>query len=554
MSLTPTTLRPSSTLSSVGWLVVPSGSANAAMTDNNDSTYIHDNTTGSPSSGHAIYFGFTKPSIPANAALWKMVPRIRWQRTTQQDNTIRTQVQANFPVLAGYAGPIAYNQTTYNAWNTVTLPATPAALPTDTITPDKALTGLSLEVRSWGIGADPGQARVADIWLDVYFNEEPVASALAASSLTASSKPSFTWTFTDPEDDDQAGFRASVWLAADAADANCPKIGRSFIATDGTVRSAVACTGVDSNYDQLSSEQQWVPGKSFPNGALTMYLQPADSVNDRVRWSTQIASYNFTMAVPAPPINNITSVVWNAARVGYDITVTVPSWTHTPATTVNLHVQRQVLGGQWDDLPFLAVAGLGGQTAHTVTVCDPLVKSNEQVQYRVFAVHNDGTWDYRSGYSAATGFVSHALTDFYLRNPLDPAYTVLKLSVAGQLDFSSDEAVGVFWRTSAGQGQTITPAFISGGIQAASAALPLTIKGEVDWQTLRTLRAMQTVLFLQTDMDGVGWWVRLDQNVVESLMYSISRRSATTRPRQAKLTVWMARAAQRADGTVIASA
>jgi hypothetical protein len=552
MALAPITVRPTGQSGLTGWQGSSASPASALTSDNSDTTFVSDDLSGSALSGHQFAVSFPTPGgIPATAAIQKIVPRVRWQRTTQNDNRLTVSGGNNYPSKTGFRLPTSTTQTNYNAWTTVTLPASAAVLPGDSPGPADVIVALWLQFNDTPAQQAARQARISEIYLDVYYNEQPVPSAMTVSSTTQSSKPTHSWTFTDPEDDAQAGYRASVWLSADAADANCPKIGRSFVATDGTTRTAVACTGSGTNYDVLDPSQTWNPGVSYPNAALVSYVQVADQIGDRVRWSTVIASQSFTMAVTAPTAPSIATVTWNAVRLGYDITVTIPAWVHAPATTETVTVQRNISGSSvWEALPFVAASVLPGQAAQSVTVCDPLVRSNQQVRYRAYVVHNDGSWDYRSAYSASTAYRSQTITGFYLRNPLDPLYQVLRVQVTADLNFSSDEDLGVFW-PAGGMGSTVSPSFVSGGIQMPSMDCPIMLRSEADYQTFVALRKMQTALFMQTDMDGVAYWGRLDASVPHVLLNSTDRRNALKRPRTIAAKLWHCRAAQRADGTVI---
>jgi hypothetical protein len=73
----------------------------------------------------------------------------------------------------------------------------------------------------WKIGeaaksgpASPYSAKFYKTWLEVVYNERPVVVVTAPSGTTITSRPTITWTYTDPEGDAQTHYQVKVFDAA----------------------------------------------------------------------------------------------------------------------------------------------------------------------------------------------------------------------------------------------------------------------------------------------------------------------------------------------------
>lgn len=198
-------LRPNGTVSSTGWTII-GGSAthHAAHSDNSDATYSQ-KTAGQ----ELLRTNFDNISLPFNAQIRSVTFRIRMNGASPTDEIKIIQYDdfgANRVIVDGLA------HTNINTLTTLPYATSADGLPWDAQFVNAI--ELSYERKS-------GTIRVYEAYIDVLYNEEPVATVTApteGSSVTDTTRPTITWTYADPEADAQERYIVKIFSAAQYGD------------------------------------------------------------------------------------------------------------------------------------------------------------------------------------------------------------------------------------------------------------------------------------------------------------------------------------------------
>jgi hypothetical protein len=538
-----------------GWRGNGAGTVWFAMASPVGTVYASDDIVGGPS-GHQVHLTFASVSLPANAVLQSVQPHMRIFESAAGEHSMRIQAMAWDPNTGRYVylSPNAIWRDKPGGTLTWNLPKGQAYLKSPDSkhpgwTPQWVVDHLELLISSnpeVDYGSTGGH-RVYAVSMDVTYNEQPTATGLVlqpSSAQTRTARPSVQWTYADPENDPQAAYSIVVWKTTDAADSKCPKAtATSFTASDGTRRVAVG-----GALNVLSDDNQWQVPTNLPNGNYTAFVRVADEVGGTLRWSTQTGTLAWTQAVSLPPAPTSITRIWDPQLMAPKITVNVPSWTHTPATTQDVYVERSTDGGlTWDRLAAAAATDLPGQVAKSgIVTWDGLCVAGDLVRYRAQTSHDDGDFQFGSAYSTATADLQVMYSAFFLRDPTQPDVPPVYLKLGGPLEGTSDEQLGVFQPA-----DNPYPVFVSGTVQARKFAVTASVDGEARQAALVALRGRQRVMWLQTDMLFDGRWVRFDATFDETMQMSLLRHDANRRPYSVSFTLLECAPGVRDDGTVI---
>lgn len=194
------------------------GSKNAATSDNSDSTFLSHNPgsfsgDGSDQYVGNIWFGVGTTVIPALAQIKNVTPRMRMQ------NTAITGTKGFLWGLgvAAMSAMAEYYTTTGAGFSTIT--GTPRTTLNGTPWTQAMIDNLQIFVQAYYnfFGSNAPSWQVAEMYLDVLYNEAPVATVTAPTeggSVTTTTRPTITWTYSDPEADTQERYRVKIFSAA----------------------------------------------------------------------------------------------------------------------------------------------------------------------------------------------------------------------------------------------------------------------------------------------------------------------------------------------------
>lgn len=210
MSGTIVTVRPNSTIGAGNWTANGAASIDAATNDNNDAT------TARLASGltSPAYFqvAFAAPgALPALSQIRTITARVRFMGANSTD-----RIYVSVGTVDAGAGAV-------QTWTAPSMPAVQTTLTgtswsyqfggDDWLTED--LGELFLAVGSVG-STTLGQIDVAELYIDISYNQAPTL-AITSTSAFGTPTPTFTVTYTDPENDPQERIRFKVFTAAQVA-------------------------------------------------------------------------------------------------------------------------------------------------------------------------------------------------------------------------------------------------------------------------------------------------------------------------------------------------
>lgn len=303
------TLRPDSQVKLFGVTRVPNVSAELNLNDApaDDATYVHGTYHGA-----GLHLGLTGYTLAAGERVRYATPRARIFHNSA-DVGHREYVDFRF------RDPDTGKTTTAASMNTVSntaIESTKAAQPKGPggLAWSQALiTRLQVDL-AWHVSAGGQFLRVSEVYVDLDINSQPVVSAVTASNFTASTRPSWSYTWTDADNDAQTRWRVKVFSAAQFGIAgfnpdSSPYTwdsGEAFGNADSGTITADLVNGVTYRF-YAKAAQAW-PGAEGP-----------------LWWSAWANSSSFTVAL-SPPITPSLTVVGQPDVPGYRalLTVTAP--------------------------------------------------------------------------------------------------------------------------------------------------------------------------------------------------------------------------------------
>lgn len=316
------TLRPNAVYSQAG-MVASAGALEAAASDSSDATWVTD-TAGGGFYNCGIEFDLGTSALPAGAVIKRVTPFVR-----------ASQAVGSAPLLMQVEGGTFFFGWSYSSPQTLFVPTSTiqtfqgadagffggaydlsGAL---TMSVQTLLDGLKIAILSQSPTAD--DHRIYDAWVVVEYNLPPVASALAlspADGATRTTRPGFSWTYSDPESDPYAAYRLIVHEKTDTLDsvfqaglANNVVYGAFVDSNGNTIYSkggtGAAATGGYGDTVAYSNATSYTLTTDLENGkTYRAYLQVADAIDSNYKWSTPIF-VEFTMAVSLPPAPDLTA-------------------------------------------------------------------------------------------------------------------------------------------------------------------------------------------------------------------------------------------------------
>lgn len=280
------TLRPDGTIEAgANWSIGGgAGSHHAAQSDNADGTYSQQSAPGSYDFLNLDLATFAFPAL-------------------SQIRTVTWRVRCSYP------GYVAGDTVHLNVWldDGVTISADPLWVTTTTTTvggPAKALTPggaawtqamidrITLGYRAGGGSGSVTSFRVYESYLDVVYNEAPVATVTGPTgTVTTTSTPDVTWTFSDPEGDAPERWQAKIFTAAQYGIGGFDPETSPYTWWSGEVLSAAVTA---------------TPAAALPNATYRAYVKVGDAGSSG-RYGAWAYS-GFTVDIPAPAVPVLTAV------------------------------------------------------------------------------------------------------------------------------------------------------------------------------------------------------------------------------------------------------
>jgi hypothetical protein len=298
MAVAPVVLRPTAATSSI-WTLTGAASLALALSDNSDASYGQ-LVAGAMDS--LLITGFGSFSVPPLAQIRSITARVRWAPIAGFPSNWGAQIVrqgAGSVVYFGAGPPTPYGTITTSTLGAITTGSTGGPLSQGDVD--------SLQLYLYPL-ASAHTHRVHEAYLDLLYNEAPVVVVTSpASPVVDTTRPSWTWTYTDPESDAQEAYRTRLFTAAQVAVLGFDPATSPAAWDSGEVFSSSART--------VASGIDLVTGTTY-----TPYLAARDAgSNGRYSAWAAGAAFLVTLAVPAVPAVVATAEP-TAARVRLDAT------------------------------------------------------------------------------------------------------------------------------------------------------------------------------------------------------------------------------------------
>lgn len=477
MAVAPVVLRPNVDVAlPTGWTVSPSGTAAAATDDEPavDTTYAQ-HGTGTETA--ALRLGLTTFALPALSQIRSVTFRYRVALPSYLagDNVIyrgshrvgATSVVSDSLVAGTVTAAI---QTLTGAART--------ANPSGGAWTQADIDALEVELAYFSGTVGNRTFRLYEAYADVSHNEAPVAvvTAPAEGGTAATTRPTVSWTYTDPESDVQERYRVKVFTAAQVAE-----VGFAPETSQPTWDSG----------EVFSSATSAVVGTDLLNGtAYRAYAKVADYGSNGRYGAWDWNAFTVSLAAAAAP--TLTATADNA--LGRVALVVTPSG----ATGTQMILEYSDDGINWRrHRAGDRVAYPAGPAA--MTVYDYEARSDAVRYYRAKSTDATGT---ATSLPSATQAVTPDLSRWWLKDPIEPALNRPVYLEGDDFTFVLPEDVGVF--APLGRAKKLV---VSGQLRGAEFGGVLYARGQAEYEGLDDLRRKQRTVLLQNPI-GDQWYIR----------------------------------------------
>lgn len=475
-------------------------SKNAALADASDTTMIVDTVAagayaGGSGSGPAIRFTFAAPAaIPALAQVRYVRPRFRWSAVCTDTinwssypiryrllvNGIYTATAYGYPLQVGSGIIWDYFGEIWELDPSDNLPFTSADL-------------ASAELELWDANTlwdtYAVDFKVIKVSLTYYYDEAPVATVTGpaeASSVTTTTRPVVTWTYTDPESDAQERYRVKIFTTAQYSIGGFDPETSPNTWDSGEVTSAA--TSVTCGVDLTNTV------------TYRAYVKVADvSSNGRYGvWDNN----TFTINVTPPPVPTLTVTAQVANATGPRTKLDIVRVAGPPATT--FLVIEYLDAGQTVWQPVRGASRISNvPDGTTFTIYDYEGTPDVQRSYRAKAILAAPS-DIASAYTA-TQNVTLSFPDWWIKDVVGVDTSNYKPEFSGPVFTRSENEEQAKFLPLGRKNAVI----LRGVIRGEELVLPFVCTTLAQWQAFQTVRALQRPILLQRGYTSEQWYVSL---------------------------------------------
>jgi len=479
-----TTVRPNATTATGTGLTLGGGAAShhVAESDNSDATWSEWAATANPS----LVMEFGTLALPANAQVRRVTPRVRLATAAAGSRPVSFRAQID---SLGWYGPlsVASPTTTLSTYTGGAATSGPVGVFRQ---PD--LDALQLLVFPQATGSVP-IVRAYEAYLDVEYNEAPVASAITPTGNIGTAQPTIGFSYADPEGDVKERHHVKVFTQAQI----------DALGFDPNVSQPVYDSG-----DVLSNAlTQPVTGVFLASGVIhRAYVKVGDFTPTGYpsRFGSWVQGGQFTpinTSADTPPAP-VVAVFPTTNRVQLTL-----AWTVGDLTSPKLDIQRSTDGLTWWWVR-------GGQQ-WTPSGASPQVFTDYEAPRDVNLRYRVRLTGLRAGLAASSAWsATSALAvlasdgNAWLKSPTDPTLNTAVTHAEKAFASDAEEDVAAFWP----EGRR-TPLVVGGTIHSEDfGELALFFRGDDAWRRFEALRARQEPLLLQTcygDQQMEQFWLRL---------------------------------------------
>jgi hypothetical protein len=365
--------------------------------------------------------------------------------------------------------------------------------------------------------------RVHELYLDVLYNEAPVATP-GANFTAGTSRPSVTWTYSDPEGDAQERYRVKIFDATTAS--------------AGGFNPATSTAAVADSGEVYSSATSWACNVDLTSGVVyRAFIFVADAGSSGRYNIVSSATYQQITVTLTPP--NAPTIVATADNVNGRIQLALSATNNlNPATTYRFDVERSDDGGTtWSVLTRLFLTSLTATNyqaqdfattaSPTLTIYDYEAKRVITTRYRARVKAFKSGNNLVSAYSSTVTATLTAATTWLLKSLTDATKNIAVNVHTETVTTQSDERQSVLYPL--GRPKPVVLSDVVGGERFD---VELAFLDEASFAAFEVLRARRETMLLQ-NIYGDHQYVRFGTTRAASWMLN----RAGIRKRVAKVTI-----------------
>jgi len=451
------------------------GAANAwtALSDDTDATFIR--KTGSSTA--SIILGMTTYAVAAT----ERVKRVRLRaRASTPLSTSKLNLQLGIKVGSQSTYGAAYSLRGVNALGEYVGPYYTVA-PDGSAWDQDRIDGLRIQVTDYKDGTARGY--LYELYADVDLATQPSASVTSPSgSVTDTSRPEISWTFTDADGDAQSYYQVKIYTAAQYGAADFDPEQSTATWDSGSVNSSDVAATV---------------GAYLTNAVYRAYVKVAKTVNGDAFWSPWTFGA-FTIAVSPPSIP-----VLSASYVSATNKVNLQA---VGASAAGFDYQRYTIQRSSDNTTWVDVrdaAELVPNSGYLATVVDYEAPRAAVSYYRTRALGTLGDNTVASAWSSSASVTVSNDGKWWLKAMAAPSLNTGSVRVLSGLQETVEEDAGVFRP----KGRS-TAVVVAGSIYGRDGTFTIATNGASEWASVYALARHQGVLLVQ-DPFGEQRYIRI---------------------------------------------
>jgi len=475
-----TTVRPNATASGSGSFTLTGGggSIHATLSDDTDATFLQKTSSVVGQASAIVDFGTT--TISASQRVKQVRIRARCDTPTDEGR-LNVYLGARVENQNYFHSALAIRGT--NSVTTFTGPYYTSA-PNGEAWSQTAINGLRGKITEYEETGDRG--KFYELYIDVDISAQPTVSVSAPTgTITSTTAPDVTWTFSDTDNETQAFYQIKVFTAAQYG-------AGGFSATTST-----------ATYDSgeiASSDNTAVVGTLLLAGFYRAYVRTAKSVNGEPFWSDYAFS-QFTISYTAPTIPTM-AVAWDANLGKASFTLTGAA---VPAGYVSQYYD--VHRSDDDGVVYAEIRdgeNITPNASHVGTVVDYEAPRDTVAYYRCRSVAvNASDQEFPSDWGTVQQILITNDETWWFKVIEEPDYNLGSIRVLKELDVEIDEPNTVFRPLGATR-----PIVVAGPLQGEDGGYNIKTITEAEWDEFYTILTHQGTILAQ-DPYGNQKYIRI---------------------------------------------
>jgi len=409
---TTVTLRPNSTQQLGSWTVVGAANAHTALSDNTDTTYVQ-LVPRCRTNDQVLRVGFPAPTPPAGAQIFSVAVRRRVQTVVPPAPQPQCShwFRCNSPSLVGLVTTLVVDLLRFFFWSrcpqqptSVWIEETLPAQLTDPNGNPWTVAG-SFSPFYYDLGRDDTNAnplRISEVYIDVtYIQQSTITVTAPTGTITATCRPTATWTYASPDSLPQAASQVAVYTAAQVAAGGFQAFVTPPLQQSGWV---------------LGESLQWTLAADLVNGSYYAYVQVSQQWTGPGSFVSGVASTNWTQSISGAPVAVLQTAAFDATYNRVQL-VMLPSSSSPTTYAYAVQVSRD-LGATWGPVRGGLLIAATGMTP--LTLYDHEAPLNQASQYRVLSYGQTGSLLFPASAFSSTLSVTPFSEGHWLKDPLNP--------------------------------------------------------------------------------------------------------------------------------------